>query len=537
MTALNYQQLMSIIGRRDISWLFCICCALFIIGMGLTFQAPWVDWDASDYINVAENIVDGRGIVSGWESDNIHAFWPLTVWPPFYPILIAALMEMGFSSVSAAMWVPILSFAGIVVISFFFGRDLGSPLIGYLSALCCLSMSSLWEMTRWAMTEMPYIFFSLLGLYLLLKYGNTRNNWLLVLSALFCGFGAITRYMGVTLIITGVIILLLLVRTKPLTNLKQIMVFGLISSIPVCLVFIRNIYYKGSFSGADRGTGSGSFTGVSHDMVKVLLSDLNPFGWAVSPGVSGFYGVVILLLVIAAGLLLYGVYRSAKGGFRSYASQFLTNNLIPLTYALVYVCSLILLEVFMGDIAAVQTRYLLPMYPFFVLLAVSFMYATCIRARVPALRWLSLGICSILLLGFLVGQATGSLPFIIEKGGRSYTDPVWYDEPVEEYQWVMQNLPHGAEVFSNNPRALQLHMSRLILPLPERGNAVYAQKLLTKLHPGQMIVSLKNKKSDEQYMNADEFFAYNKNFTSPAEYSSVFTSADATVYQIIRPAA
>lgn len=505
--------------------------------MGLTFQAPWVDWDASDYINVAENIVAGKGIVSGWESDTIHAFWPLTVWPPFYPILIAALMNMGFSSVSAAMWIPILSFAGIVIIAFFLGRDLGSPLIGYLSALCCLSMSSLWEMTRWAMTEIPYIFFSLLGLYLLMRFCSTRTYWLLWLSALFCGLGAITRYMGVSLIITGVLVLLLQNRTKPLSKLKNIIVFGLISSILVCLIFARNIYYKGSFSGADRGAGSGSVTGVIHNLITIPISDLNPFKSALSFDISGNTGWILLLLfVIVAAYLLYGIYRSDIRKFHSHVSHFLGIHTLIITYILVYAILLVLLEVFMGDIAAVQTRYLLPLYPFFVLLGVSFMYSVCVHTRIPSFHWISLGICTILILGFLSGQVMGSFPVFSEKGGRNYTDPSWYDEPVEEYQWVMQNLPHGAEVFSNNPRALQLHMSRLILPLPEQDNVAYAQKLLKNLHPGYMIVSLKGKKSTDQYMNADELFSYNVNFTNPAGFKSVFTTRDATVYQVLNPA-
>ena len=76
-------------------------------------------------------------------------------------------------------WIPVLSLAGIVILSFFFGRDLDSPITGYLWAICCLSLSSFWEMTRWAMTEMPYIFFSFLGLYLLLRFLNSRSDWIL----------------------------------------------------------------------------------------------------------------------------------------------------------------------------------------------------------------------------------------------------------------------------------------------------------------------------------------------------------------------
>ncbi|MFH0966649.1 MAG: glycosyltransferase family 39 protein, partial [Methanobacteriota archaeon] len=318
MTVLNYQSALKVLYREDFSWLFCLCCALFIVGTGLTFQAPWVDWDASDYINVAENIFDGRGIVSGWESDNIQAYWPLTVWPPFYPILIATFMVLGSSSVNAAMWIPILSFAGMVVLSFFIGRDLGSPIIGYLAALSCLFMSSFWEMARWAMTEMPYMFFSLLGLYLVMRYCEDKKPSILLLSAIFCGFGAITRYMGISLIITGILIIFFVSGKKNFSHLKNAFIFGFISFLPVGLVFLRNIYYKGHFSGADRGAGSGDIFGVLRDVVNVLGSDLNPFKsiFFFEPlRVMGTFSLIFALCII--GFMIYGVYVTDKAKFKS----------------------------------------------------------------------------------------------------------------------------------------------------------------------------------------------------------------------------
>ncbi|MFH0968631.1 MAG: hypothetical protein V1862_13195, partial [Methanobacteriota archaeon] len=222
-----------------------------------------------------------------------------------------------------------------------------------------------------------------------------------------------------------------------------------------------------------------------------------------------------------------------KAKFKSSLVSFITTNQVLLGYVLVYACVLCFLEVGMGDIANVQTRYLLPMYPFFILLSISLMYFVYTHTRVPLFQRATLGICMILIFCFVVGQATASLSVIGEKGGRYYTDPVWYDESVEEYQWVMENLPKGAEVFSNNPRALQFHMSRLVIPLPKKDDGAYAQKLLRNLHPGHLIVSLKGKKSNNDYMNAEELFSYNQKLSNPVQYSQAFISSDATVYQII----
>ncbi|MDD1728087.1 MAG: glycosyltransferase family 39 protein, partial [Methanospirillum sp.] len=425
MAEFNLQQYLSIINRWDVSWIFCICCALLVLGIGLTFQAPWIDWDASDYINVAENIVDGKGIVSGWESATIHKFWPLTVWPPFYPILIAAFMTLGFTSVSAAMWIQILAFAGIVIVSFFFGKEIDSPLVGYLCAISILCMSALWELSRMALTEIPYIFLSLVGLYLLLRYVNTKNYWVLVLSVLFCGAGAVTRYMGITLILTGFLILVFQSRKRTLSDLIPALVFGVISSIPVCLVFFRNIEVTGHFSGADRGAGSGIFTGVTHDLIQVMVSDLNPFKLLFFERISDWVSIGIFsFLMVVAVFLTYGVYIGGKTRFKLLALHFLSEKCIVISYILIYILTLALLEIGMGDIASVHTRYLLPVYPFLVILCLSFMRSACSQVKTGSWRVISISICTILVVCFVCSQVLGSLPVISEKGGRYYTDPV-----------------------------------------------------------------------------------------------------------------
>jgi hypothetical protein len=142
----------------------------------------------------------------------------------------------------------------------------------------------------------------------------------------------------------------------------------------------------------------------------------------------------------------------------------------------------------------------------------------------------------IFFLCFIGTQVIASTPYIMEKGGKYYTDPSWYDDPVEEYEWILENRLKGAEIFSNNPRALQLHLSHLVIPLPKTGDSIYAKKILQSMHPGFLIVSLNGKKRDSQYMDADALFSCNDGFENPARFSQVFTNPDAKIYQVISPA-
>lgn len=531
--------------RKEAIWAFCLLCSIFVIGTGLSFQVPWVAWDALDYINAAENIYSGKGIVNGWQSDNYSNYWPLTVWPPFYPILIAACMTLGFSSVNAAMWVTILSFLGVVLISFFIGKELGSPVIGYLAALCCLVLESLWQLSRWALTEMPFIFFSLITILLLMRFSSERKLPLLILAAIFCGLAAITRFMGVTMIISGVILLLLGLKEQKFIKLKNTLIFGLIASIPIGLVFLRNVWYTGHISGANRGGGSGDITGVISDFIIVFITDFNPcilidpnpFGPKVIPESVLLFNIIPALLF---GLFLIAIfvalYRDTGARFRGVINDYLKKSAILLIYLIVYLISLIILEFGMGDIATVQTRYLLPVYPVLILILISIIHHGYLNIRGLSSQRLILGFSVLIFICFIITHASASIPVIGEKGGREYTAPTWYDDDPEEYEWVLDNIPDGAEILSNNPRPLQLHISRLTHPLPKQDDESYALKVLRVAKPGFMIISFQGEKANREYMDADMLFRYNAQFAEPAQYRRVFANDDASVYLITQPA-
>ena len=224
--------------------------------------------------------------------------------------------------------------------------------------------------------------------------------------------------MGVTLILTGVLILAIQANKKSKDRIKQVLIFGIISSIPVSLVFLRNIVYKGQFSGADRGSGSGSFLNVTNDIVHVSFSDLNPFRSLTSSTISfGIEILILLSLVIIAFFLLYGVYLSNKNQFKKTVRKFLYNKRIVIAYTLIYVISLLVLEIGMGDIASIQTRYLLPVYPFFMVLLFSFMRGACDHMGDRIWRMIATFVCTILILCFISSQVIGAIPIISDKGG------------------------------------------------------------------------------------------------------------------------
>ena len=77
----------------------------------------------------------------------------------------------------------------------------------------------------------------------------------LALSAVFAALAALTRYMGVALIISGVLILLARRNVPVRQRLKHALAFGAISSLPLAGVMVRNQLVSGALFGIRTGSG------------------------------------------------------------------------------------------------------------------------------------------------------------------------------------------------------------------------------------------------------------------------------------------
>lgn len=89
--------------------------------------------DSTNYLNAATHLLAGHGHVTGrLMGDSAHDFTPVTVFPPGFSLILAALLSSGLGGPSAMSWL------------------LGASYIAYALGACLLLRASLPAVLRWA---------------------------------------------------------------------------------------------------------------------------------------------------------------------------------------------------------------------------------------------------------------------------------------------------------------------------------------------------------------------------------------------------
>lgn len=211
------------------------------------------DPDSIIYEDVAENWLDGYGLAR-FEFET-GARYPLTNFPPLYPIILALLSRI-FGSVAqsarvlnTAMWCLMWLinylwicrerpknhrsawiFATLLMINFFVFQLYG---------------------TSWSEPLFMVLVYS--GLWLFVTYCR-KDAWrYLIVAGLIFGFATLTRYAGVAVIATAMLSLLLMRDKALLARFKSILLLGMVSGLPLILWFVRNVSVRGDVANRNLG--------------------------------------------------------------------------------------------------------------------------------------------------------------------------------------------------------------------------------------------------------------------------------------------
>jgi 4-amino-4-deoxy-L-arabinose transferase-like glycosyltransferase len=170
------------------SWWVVLIILLFSVGwffLFFNFSTLWAQ-DSFWYARLAENLATGKGYTL--EGEYPHAQYPIGL-----PLLVAPLFFFtGNAPVAGLIVVFILSLASIVL-AYLIGREF-NPLVGIISAILLASHNLFIFNSMSVMTETPFMFFSVLGLYLFMKSYEQRT--LVIPSAICITFSILIRYDG-----------------------------------------------------------------------------------------------------------------------------------------------------------------------------------------------------------------------------------------------------------------------------------------------------------------------------------------------------
>ncbi|MCC7189309.1 MAG: hypothetical protein IT312_11250 [Anaerolineales bacterium] len=209
---------------------------------------PGVSADATKYLSIAQNLLDGKGFFD-------HTGRPLLWWPPLYPLAIAGVSALtGLDVVFAGGWLNHILFAvniflhgALVALAF---RE--KPLYVYLGGLFILFSDMAIRIHANIASEPLFVTFSMIFLLASADYLQTRSRrafwWTIITSAL----APLQRYLGASLIAVGGCFILFAHRRDIWRGIRDGFVFGVFSLLPISLwIGLHNLGQYDSFWGVE----------------------------------------------------------------------------------------------------------------------------------------------------------------------------------------------------------------------------------------------------------------------------------------------
>jgi len=362
-----------------------VLAALAVLGavLVLSRQVAYgvgLGWDSINYISVARNLLAGEGFVQDTFVETTEGSLDYTMWAPLYPSLLAASGFLVFDPWGVAG--PLNAFIfGVTV--FVAGRWLrrriqSRPLV----LMACLAVMLAIPLTRaasYAMSETPFILFTTLSLIWIDKFVLDGKRTDLVWAGVFTALACLTRYLGVTVLVAAMPLLLSRPGVALLDRVKQCAAYALISLIPIGLWMLRNTLLSGAPTGPKPPSND-----TLPEILSATLADLSRWAlfWLPSDAVriaaSALTAMVLLALAVA---ILRVFFRWRQGG----ASQQWSSFCLSGGFALMYLGVLLVAQtVTFGEPAG--GRYLYPMYIPLLFAGVFALDKFMISERIKALR-------------------------------------------------------------------------------------------------------------------------------------------------------
>ena len=335
---------------------------VFIAGLGTahilvrtaTYGAA-VTYDSTFLLSTAINFLAGEG----WRD---FTGGSTVGWPPLFPLLLAASGWVGTNPLEGSRLLNAAAFGlTILAAGCWLRSNLRSQWLALVATAIITASLPLSDIASYLLTDALFVLFTLLALIRLaafLRRGARTSLWW---SAVFTALAALTRYPGVVLIGVGVL-LLLGWRTRSLAaRLKDAVVFGAVSSVPLAGVLTRNWAISGTLTGYSRGSGQSLSDGLSQ-IVEV-------FGeWVVPPNTPDGVAYLLWLVVGLVGLaaVVLGVSRvrsnSHKQDPEAAPPSAGLGPVLPFGgFAVAYLVFMVAVVPFTVS-QGVDSRYLLPIY-------------------------------------------------------------------------------------------------------------------------------------------------------------------------------
>ena len=399
-----------------------------------------------NYLSAAESLAAGEGLLSPGGGR-------MVIFAPFFSMAMAFLSLFGLEPLDGGRFLNAAAFGLLILASgLWLGRRLESRPIALGVAVAVMASLPLAHFASTLASEPLFILFTLLALMPLESFLNRRSGApALVLFAVFAALAALTRYIGVTLIISGVLLLLSRRNVPVRQRLKHALAFGAISSLPLAVAMARNQLASGTLFGVrTEAAGQGPSGQSLFDSLGQIVVVFHEWAGPLSPAhhwqlqLSPWL-IAGLLLLLAALLLVTPRLSRASSVFWIFTLMYLAIMAVvaPLTVG-----------------QQIDSRYLVPIYVPLLFVA-AFWLDALLRSkpsgRMSAFRWVLVALAlvgSSWHIGVSVQQNLRLTAEALESGyiGKSLNTAYWEDSELVAY--VRAN-PVSGRYYSNDPNVLR----------------------------------------------------------------------------------
>ncbi|HEC92086.1 MAG TPA: hypothetical protein ENI51_03700 [Candidatus Atribacteria bacterium] len=411
----------------------------FLILLSTSRYGAGIAADSVTYISGAKSLLEGKGY-------RHYLGHPLTLYPPLFPLVLSLFEFLGLNLSESIRYLHAVFFGLIIFIS---GRWLLKKLIYwplvFFGSLVILFSMPLIRVHIHILSEPLFILIVFLFTLEIQQYLENRKKKFLIFSAILSAMASLTRYIGITTVFTG-ILLLLFNRTFTLKKrFKDSLNFTLISLFPLIYwSFKMNLLFTPKIEG---------LTSSSTSLLENLYNTLDTISLWILPSNIGTpllrIGVILGIFISISGTFMLGVRKNQDSKvFLRQISSFGTFSFVYIIF-LIVLASIFALERICG-------RFLAPIYLPIVLVLVFmidkifYLFSRFLSSqRLKVFLPIVFIFCFWLLYPILrVGK---NIKYYLYVGTGEYSSKIWKDSEVIRY---LRKHPCEEEIYSNAPDAI-----------------------------------------------------------------------------------
>ena len=356
-------------SKLRIDWFTILLASIGALGTALVLlrEATYgvgLGVDSVTYISTARSLSEGDGFTAWYGG-------PYGGAAPLFPLAAASLGIFGIDAVPASGYLNAAAFGlTIFALTMWLRCRVRSRLLVIWASCACALAVSLASLSAMALTSPLFILFVVLSLFALDRFLDTGNRSLLLIAAACAAMACLTRYIGLTVLMSALPILLLQRSAAFPTRAMNVAIYSIVALIPIGAWMLRNLLVLGSLTGrvfptefellesAHKATDEIALWTFGQTGFDYLHTYSQRFSSAFFDGypILGdilFKIAVLLTLVIVAGYLLIRMHRRGQ-------SQDWLAFAVPATFIVVY-AAFLAVSLPLTDIM-LPPRYLAPMY-------------------------------------------------------------------------------------------------------------------------------------------------------------------------------